>query len=65
VSPDGGRIIFQVHRRGGWLLDLSTGRMRPVLDDSTAEEFTWAPDGHRVAFHSRRSGQWSVWVMTP
>ena len=65
VSPDGGRIIFQVYRQGAWLLDLSTGRMRRVLDDPTAEEYTWAPDGRRVAFHSRRSGQWSVWVMTP
>ena len=65
VSPDGKRIIFQVHRQGAWLLDLATGGMRRVLDDPTAEEYTWAPDGRRVAFHSRRSGQWSVWVMTP
>jgi Tol biopolymer transport system component len=65
VSPDGGRIIFQVHREGAWLLNLDTGRMRRVLADPTAEEFTWAPEGDRVAFHSRRSGEWSVWVMAP
>ena len=64
VSPDGGRIIFQVYRQGAWILELATGRMRRVLDDPTAEEYTWAPDGRRVAFHSRRTGQWSVWVMT-
>jgi hypothetical protein len=65
VSPDGGRIIFQVFREGVWLLDLDSGRMRRVLDDPTAEEFTWSPEGDRVAFHSRRSGVWSVWEMVP
>jgi Tol biopolymer transport system component len=63
VSPEGGRVIFQVHREGTWLIDLSTRQMSRVLADPTAEEFTWAPDGRRVAFHSRRSGEWSVWVM--
>ena len=63
VSPDGRRIIFQVSRDGAWLLDLSNGNMRRVLDDPTAEEYAWAPDGHRVAFHSQRSGGWGVWVM--
>ena len=62
VSPDGRRIIFQVSRDGAWLLDLSSGKMRRVLDDPTAEEYAWAPDGHRVAFHSQRSGGWGVWV---
>jgi hypothetical protein len=65
VSPDGGRIIFQVYREGAWLLDLATRGMHRVLGDPTAEEFTWAPDGKRVAFHSRRGGAWSVWVMEP
>lgn len=64
VSPDGGRIVFQVFREGAWLLDLGSGKMRRVLADPTAEEYTWAPDGKRVAFHSRRSGEWSVWVMS-
>ena len=63
VSPDGRRIIFQVHRDGGWLLDVATGRMRKVLADPTAEEFTWSPDGRRVAYHSRRSGKWGVWLL--
>lgn len=65
VSPDGRRIIFQIHREGVWVLDVRTGTTEFVLDDPTAEEFTWAPDGRRVAFHSRRSGQWSVWMMVP
>jgi Tol biopolymer transport system component len=36
-----------------------------VLDDPSAEEFTWSPDGRQVAYHSRRSGNWGVWVMAP
>ena len=63
VSPDGRRIMFQIHRDGAWMLDLKDGSMRKVLSDPTAEEFTWAPDGRRVAYHSRRSGTWGVWVM--
>ena len=65
VSPDGRRIIFQVHREGTWLLELKDGSMRKVLSDPTAEEYTWAPDGTRVAYHSNRSGSWNVWVMAP
>ena len=65
VSPDGRWIMFQVFRDGGWLLDLESGSMQRVLDDPSAEEFTWAPDGRRVAFHSRRSGEWSLWIMAP
>jgi hypothetical protein len=65
VSPDGKWIIFQVRRDGAWMLDLASGGMHRVLEDPTAEEFTWSPDGRRVAYHSRRSGAWGVWVMAP
>jgi Tol biopolymer transport system component len=63
VSPDGNRIMFQVHRNGAWMLELKDRSMRRILEDPTAEEYTWAPDGKRVAYHSRRSGEWGVWVM--
>jgi len=62
VSPDGSKIVFQVFRRGAWLLDVSSGSMRRVLSDPSAEEFAWAPDGRRIAFHSRRGGQWGIYV---
>jgi hypothetical protein len=65
VSPDGRRVVFQVHRDGTWLLELRNGSMRRILDDPTAEEYTWAPDGRRLAYHSRKSGVWGVWVMAP
>ena len=64
VSPDGTRIIFQVHKHGVWLLDLTNGSMRRVLDDTSAEEFAWDPRGEHVAYHSRRDGQWRLWMMT-
>jgi hypothetical protein len=64
VSPDGTKIIFQVFRRGAWILDLTDGSMQRVLTDPTAEEFAWSPDGRRVAFHSRRDGQWGSYVLS-
>ncbi len=65
VSPDGRRIVFQVQRDGTWLLDFPGGAVRKVLEDPTAEEYTWAPDGKRLAYYSRRSGTWGIWVMAP
>lgn len=63
VAPDDRHIAFQVYRDGMWIVDTFTHRMRRVLSDSSAEEFTWSRDGHRLAFHSRRSGRWGVWLM--
>ena len=65
VSPDGRRIVFHVERDGAWLLDFPAGSVRRVLDDPTADEYTWAPDGKRLAYHSRRTDIWGVWVMAP
>ena len=65
VSPDGRRVAFQVDRAGTWLLEVPKGSMRRILDDTTAEEYTWSPDGRRLAYHSVRSDAWGVWVMAP
>jgi Tol biopolymer transport system component len=64
VSPDGTRVVFQLRRDGIWLLELSDGIMRRLLEDPTAEEFSWHPSGDRIAYHSRRDGEWRIWVMS-
>jgi Tol biopolymer transport system component len=62
VSPDGRVVAFQVMRNGVWLLHLSDGTMRRLIEDPSAEEFAWSPDGRRLAYHSRRSGEWRIWI---
>jgi len=37
----------QHRRREVWLLDVQTRQMRRLLDDPSAEEFSWAPGGQR------------------
>jgi hypothetical protein len=64
VSPDGKRIVFQIHGDGVWILDLQTMAMSRLLNDATAEEFAWDPGGQRIAYHSRRDGQWRIWTTT-
>ncbi len=63
IAPDGERVVFQVHKDGVWMLDLADGSMRRILDDPSAEEFSWSPDGTRVAYHSHRDGSWRIWLM--
>lgn len=65
VSPDGGRVVFQVSGDGAWMLELRDGSLRRILDDPSADQYTWAPDGSRVAYYSTRTGSWGVWVMAP
>ena len=63
VSPDGQRIVFQVHHDGAWVLDVRAGTATRLLGDASAQEFAWAPDGKRVAYHSIRGGEWGIWML--
>jgi Tol biopolymer transport system component len=65
VSPDGRVVAFQVIRNGVWLLNVSDGTMRRLIEDPSAEEFAWSPDGRLLAYHSRRSGEWRIWIAAP
>ena len=58
-------MVFHVDRDGAWLLELGDSSMRRVLEDPTAEGYTWSPDGRRLAYHSRRKDAWGVWMMAP
>jgi len=61
VSPDGLRVVFQVHRDGAWVLDVPRMMLRRILPDPTAEEFVWAPNGRTIAYHARSDDGWGVW----
>jgi hypothetical protein len=63
VSPDGSRVVFQVHRDGAWMLDVARMRLRRILPDPSAEEFVWSPNGHTIAYHARSRDGWGVWAM--
>lgn len=57
VSPDGGQVLFTRVRRGDadlWLLDLSTGQARPVVENPRSMDdcADWSPDGRRFAFQT-------------
>lgn len=61
VSPDGSRVVFQVHGDGMWMLDVTRMRLRRILPDPSAEEFVWSPNGRTVAYHARSRDGWGVW----
>jgi hypothetical protein len=63
VSPDGSRVVFQVHRDGAWMLEVPRMMVRRILPDPSAEEFVWAPNGRTIAYHARSSEGWGVWTI--
>ena len=63
VSPDGSRVVFQVHRDGVWMLDVPRMMVRRILPDPSAEEFVWSPNGRTIAYHARSQEGWAVWTI--
>ncbi|HEX31021.1 TPA: hypothetical protein ENG04_13150 [Candidatus Poribacteria bacterium] len=61
-SPDGRYIAFTGVDGGAeriYLVDMKTGRIRPLLDTHFGWEFNprWSPDGSRIAFNIGRTGK--------
>ena len=72
VSPDGrqiayvrqsGDVMTDRNRASIWLVDVSTGRQRPVVTGAGSYSSPrWSPDGTRLAFSSTDQGGAQLWV---
>jgi len=61
VSPDGERIVYvrtaydklADRPRGSlWMLDVDSGRHRPLITDGSVTSPRWSPDGERIAYRA-------------
>jgi TolB protein len=73
-SPDGTKIAFLSERitgKGGFIADVGTGAVVPLLDPSTSQKVTsinflaWSPDGRWVAFASDHEGKLEIYRVRP
>lgn len=66
ISPDGSQVVY-VRRTGDimkdryaaalWLVDVRTGRQRPLVADANSNRSpVWSPDGGRIAYLSTAGG---------
>jgi eukaryotic-like serine/threonine-protein kinase len=66
-SPNGRTILFDSRRAGSgdlYLLELETGKITPLTDESSDEgEARWSRDGRWIFFGSNRTGRDEVWRM--
>ena len=71
-SPDGSRLVFTVtepakgttRSRALWLLDVATGRARPVTFSGRSDAGArWSPDGRSIAFLSDRDGAPQLYLL--
>jgi len=62
VSPDGERIVYvrtaydklADRPRGSlWMLDVDSGRHRPLITDGSVSSPRWSPEGGRIAYRAR------------
>ena len=66
VSPDGGRIVFQVTDAHGnsdiWVRDLARGNdTRLTFDPRPDSDPVWSPDGKKIAFAANRGARMDLY----
>jgi hypothetical protein len=63
VSPDGRYVAMPLERDGIWLLDVSTGRMQRIVEDShVSDDVKWlGRDGRLAYYRLRPDGGWRTW----
>jgi len=64
----GGQIVFVCYAPGNngslYLLDVSTGKVRPLTPDSAWNvDPAWSPDGRQIAYQTTRDGRDNVYIM--
>lgn len=66
-SPDGTKVVYSLHRRDAWdlqLVDLATGARRDLTNDAAQDlEPAFSPDGARVLFSSDRTGIFDIYEL--
>jgi serine/threonine protein kinase len=66
VSPDGGRVAFQLTDDQGnadiWVRDLTRGsNTRLTFDPRPDSSPVWSPDGKNIIFGANRGGSWNLY----
>lgn len=59
LSKDGKRVAF-VRNNALFIMDLDSGRQRPILDLDNPRSVTWSSDGRRLAY---QAGSFSIWLV--
>ncbi|MEJ2147307.1 MAG: protein kinase [Acidobacteriota bacterium] len=68
-SPDGGRIVFQSERGGGFNIWMCNSDGSNPIQLTSFKEHSgtprWSPDGKMIVFDSLHSGNWDLWLIDP